>query len=287
MADQTVLDTLYNFGSSVYQTVKEADPTNLLKTFEGVFLPTDYTFDSDVFPEDLGAEYMNHYMIMRFYTARGTLPLGLGPFANAPTGSNPFASGFKQNNYNVALYLPSEAGGGIFPNFSDTHEYPDISMSNILLNQIAASGSFAKASVAAGRAGAALSGRAINPGVQVLYKTTHLRTFEFAFLFAPRSENESKSMESIIKKIRKYSAPLDEGVFYRAPAEVEIEFHFNGKINPHIIKMKRQVVTYVDVNYAPHGTYSTFTNGHPVSCMLALKTREMEIIDRKDVEDGF
>lgn len=260
-----------------YPYIRDNDPTGIIKSLEGLFLTTNYTFQSDVFPEDLGAEYMNHYMIMKFYTPSGR--------TQGYTGS--LGSGFKANSYNVALFMPSESSMGIFPNFSDTHEFADISMTNILLNQIAAASKFGKVAVDAGRATAALTGRAINPAVQVLYKTTHLRTFEFAFLFAPRSENESRSMESIIKKVRKFAAPEDQGAFYRAPAEVEIEFHFNGQINPHVIKMKRQVITFIDVNYAPHGVYSTFTNGHPVSCMFAMKTREMEIIDRADVEDGF
>lgn len=230
----------------------------------------DYTFKRDSFPEDLGSEQVGHYMLMRFYTPGWAWQPPQGPLNG---------KGFTQNNYNVALFMPSEAGGGIFPNFSDTHEYPDIFMSNVLMNQIGA--------LNLAKGAAATTGRAINPGVQVLYKTTHLRTFEFAFLFAPRSEKESNSMKSIIKEIRKYSAPEDNGMFYRSPAEVEIEFHFNGSLNENVIKMKRQVVTFIDVNYAPQGVYSTFTNGHPVSCMLGIKTREMEIIDRADVMDGY
>lgn len=270
MADQSIFDTLYNFGKNAYQTIKQEDPTNLIKTIEQGVFTLDYSFNYDVFPEDLGAEYMNHYMIMRFYTPSGAVQPAYGPL-------NP--KGFGNNNYNVALFMPTEQGGGIFPAFEDTHEYADISMTNVFLNQIGA------AKVAKGAA--ATAGRAINPGVQVLYKSTHLRNFDFAFLFAPRSENESTSMERIIKTIRKYSAPNDEGWFYRSPAEVEIEFHFRGSINPHVIRMKRQVVTGITVQYAPQGVYSTFTNGHPVTCMFAMRTKEMEIIDRADVENGY
>lgn len=265
------LETVFNAITGVVETVKEwADPTGLIKSIEQGVFNIDYSFGYDVFPEDLGAEYMNHYMIMRFFTPSGFLQPQYGSFGGG---------GFGNNNYNVALFMPSDTGGGGFPMFDDTHEYAEISMSNVLLNQIGA------AKVVKG--GAAATGRAINPGVQVLYKSTHLRTFDFAFLFAPRSLKESESMERIIKTIRKYSAPDDQGVFYRAPAECEIEFHYAGQINPHVIKMKRQVVTGITVQYAPQGVYSTFTNGHPVSCMFYMRTREMEIIDRADVEQGY
>lgn len=247
--------------------------SDIIKGIDSAVFHTDYSFNADVFPDDLGSEQINHYMIMQFYTPGSPLE------GKPQTPYGPVSRGFTQNNYNVALFMPSEAGGGIFPNFTDTHEYPDIFMSNVLLNQIGA------LNIAKGAA--ATVGRAINPGVQVLYKTTHLRTFEFAFLMAPRTEHESQNMKSIIKNIRKYSAPKDEGITYQSPAEVEISFHFNGAANENVIKMKRQVVTYIDVNYAPQGVYSTFTNGHPVSCMLGIKTREMEIIDRADVEAGY
>lgn len=275
MADPGVFGSL----SNLYDTAREfaSDPMQGIKNLEQGIFNVDYGFRYDVFPEDLGAEYMNHYMTMQFYTQGSTAA------SNVPYGSFSGlvgSSGFNINNYNVALFMPSEAGGGIFPNFSDTHEYPDISMSNILLDQIGTAGKMFKGA-------ASMFGRAINPGVQVLYKTTHLRTFEFAFLFAPRSETESKAMENIIREVRRMAAPVDDGLFYRSPAEVEIQFRWAGRVNPHVIKMKRQVVTYIDVNYAPQGVYSTFTNGHPVSCMFAMKTREMEIIDRKDVEAGY
>lgn len=235
-------------------------------------MPERKPFDYDSFPEDLGAEYMQHYILMRFNVSKST-------FGN-PTGANYgslSSTGFTDNQYNVALFTPSENGGGVFPTFDDIHEYADISMTNVLLNQIAAG----KATPAI-KGAAALTGRALNPGVQVLYKTTQLRTFDFAFLMTPRSEKESITMKNIIKKIRGYAAPEDGTTFYRSPAEVEIQFRLKQGENPHIIKLKKQVITGINVQYSP-GTFSTFTNGHPVSALLTLRTREMEIINREDI----
>lgn len=266
MATPTIFDQLTDFVTDTYNAATA--PIDLIASTTGNLFNVDYTFKQDVFPEDLGSEYIGHYMIMQFYTQGQPVQSNYGPISR----------GYSMNNYNVALFMPSELGGGIFPVFEDTHEYADISMTNVFLNQIGA----AKTA----RALAAGTGRAINPGVQVLYKSTQLRTFDFSFLFAPRSENESNNMKSIIKNVRKYSAPKDEGAFYRSPAEVDISFHFNGSENTHIIRMKRQVVTSTTVQYSPQG-YSTFTNGHPVTCSFSMRTREMEIIDRDDVEAGF
>lgn len=224
----------------------------------------DQRYASDVFPQDLGAENMNHYMIISLYTP--------GSVASGP-------GGFTQNNYNVALFMPSEEGGGLFPVYTDTHEYAEISMSNIFMNQIAGAETTQRA-----RGAAAATARTINPGVQVLYKSTHLRTFDFSFMFAPRSQKESEALERIIKGIRSYAAPLDEGLFYRSPAEVQISFHWKGKENPHMIKMKRQTIRQIDVNFAPSGVYSTFSNGYPVYCQMTMRTREMEIVTRDDIQ---
>lgn len=257
----------------------------------------DENFGADIFPEDLSSDQLGHYMIIKVYTQSSGI--ASGPTGALTTGINrlagfynqtvnntilpqvPFLAGYNQNNYNVALFMPSEEGGGLFPSFTDTHEYAEISMSNVILNQIPA------AAASSLRAGVGATGRAINPGVQVLYRSTHLRNFDFSFLFAPRSESESRRMENIIKNLRRYAAPVDEGIFYRSPAEIEIEFHRRGGINPHVIKMKRQTIRQIDVNYAPSGVYSTFNNGHPVHCMMTMRTKEMEIITRDAVEQGF
>lgn len=290
------------------------DWTTRLSDAASVFQP-DKRFDWDIFPQDLSSEQIGNYMIIRVYTQSGAIAAPTGTLGNAfaagvgatagtiSNALNAVAQGlgyippfnftnnaplarYDQNNYNVALFMPSEEGGGLFPSFTDTHEYAEISMSNVILNQIPAAASGAL------RGAVGATGRAINPGVQVLYRSTHLRNFDFSFLFAPRSQRESVAMENIIKKLRMYSSPVDEGLFYRSPAEIVIEFHRRidnsvGGINYHVIRMKRQTVRQIDVNYAPSGVYSTFKNGYPVHCMMTLRTKEMEIITRNAVEEGF
>ena len=139
-------------------------------------------------------------------------------------------------------------------------------------------------------AGAAM-GHPINPGIEVLYRSTELRTFTFVFLMAPVNEKESNSMKNIIKRLRMYAAPESNsalgGYVYNSPAEFVIKFYHKGNENENIPKIRRCVLTDIDANFTPTGEWSTFTNGHPVSCQLMLNFREMEIIHRSLIEGGF
>jgi len=142
-------------------------------------------------------------------------------------------------------------------------------------------------SITAAGAIAPALGHPINPGVEVLYRSTNLREFQFGFLFAPKSQNESVAIESIIKTIRRFAAPLDQGLQFRSPAEVEIKFYNKGQINPHLPKLKRCVITGITADFAPQGEWSTFRNGYPVAASMILDVTEMEIITRQAVQDGF
>lgn len=224
---------------------------------------TKYQFQNLHFPEDLGSEDMNHYLIMNFFTG-GVVGTG---------AAQRFASTPKEHILSVALPMPSATGGGMFPIFRDSHEYSDIKLTNIFNNAIGVSGQTATG----------IMRRAINPGVQVLYRGTGLRQFDFAFVFAPASEAESIAMENIIARIRAYASPVNRGVLFEAPTEVEVKFYSNGKENLHIPRISRSVISDVEVNYATNGEWSTFINGHPVAAQLMIRMREMEIIDRNDI----
>jgi hypothetical protein len=61
---------------------------------------------------------------------------------------------------------------------------------------------------AIGLAGARIKGMGtINPKIDVLYGNSELRRFQFSFFLAPESAAESKTVKSIIKTLRKFSAP--------------------------------------------------------------------------------
>lgn len=264
---------------------------------------------SNVFPEDLGDSQTGHSVGFTAYNSSAAAQsianigqIGAGAFdilGQSLFGFDPeivnntmnfIGMGDAPNTYyttpidSVFMYVP--AGGQSPMTWDSEHVYTDVKLARAVTNWI---GVTEMAETIAG-----MTGRAINPRVQVLFQTTNLRQFDFTFLMAPQSKTESDSMKSIIKCFRKNSAPTlgTGGYLFRSPPEWQIHFWYKEqgawKENDNIPKIKRSVLNRVNVSYpVPGGEYSTFSNGHPVSAMIQLKFTEMSIVDSKRIDEGY
>lgn len=138
---------------------------------------------------------------------------------------------------------------------------------------------------------AQLAGYPINPRVEVLYSSTDLRQFRFEVLLAPRNEKESQSIEAIVRTLRFHAAPeLDPktaGFTFIPPAEFDITFYNKGVENTKIPRINTCVLQTIEVDYAPAGFYSTFSNGHPVAARMTLGFTEVEPLHRARILQGF
>lgn len=238
-----------------------------------------------VFPENLGTDLsMSHWMNINAY----------------PAGQ------VNRINDTISLFIPGGPQNGSL-SWKTVNDYAEISMTKL-----------GPSAIAIGNFAAQLAGGAINPKVEVLFRTTQLRQFQFNFMFAPSSREESENMEKIIKTLRGHAAPeidnndpmgpyigggggvsigglnipvptnqaqyLTSGLGMKAPSEFTIDFYREGgQINEHIPKIARSIIERIDVDYAPQGEFSTFSNGYPVSAMLTVVFREMRIIDRSSI----
>ncbi len=142
--------------------------------------------------------------------------------------------------------------------------------------------------------GATISGMAgypINPRVEVIFSRTHLRQYRLEFLMAPRNERESIAMQGIIRTLRFHSVPeLDQatrGFTFVPPAELDFTFFNKGVENLYIPRMNTCVLDQIEVDFAPTGTYSTFSSGHPVMARLSMGVREIEPLHKRRVLQGF
>jgi hypothetical protein len=139
---------------------------------------------------------------------------------------------------------------------------------------------------------AAATGTVVNPMMEILYSSPRPREFQFDFQFNPRDEKEAKEVQDIIDSIRFFQAPeIKEGsggFFLIPPAEFDISFYYNGKINPNIPPVSTCVLSNVNVNYAPNG-FSTYEipnetsaqigrTGMPVSIIMQLSFMETEMV---------
>jgi hypothetical protein len=134
-----------------------------------------------------------------------------------------------------------------------------------------------------------LTGRPINPRVEVLFSTTDQRQFVFEVLMAPRNEQESQTIRAIVQTLRYHSAPEigPLGLFWIPPAEFDITFYNKGVENVNIPRVNTCVMERIEVDYSPTGVYSTFRNGHPVAVRLSMSFREIEVLHKQRILQGF
>ena len=137
---------------------------------------------------------------------------------------------------------------------------------------------------------------AINPQLELIYEGTDFRSFRFSFMFYPRSKKEAVEILDIIDSFTFHQAPENLsssfGRYLVPPSEFEIEFRYNGGINPNIPKVAPCVLTSISVDYAPNGfaSYETLLSanqperggtGMPVAIRMDLSFKETRIITKQ------
>lgn len=145
------------------------------------------------------------------------------------------------------------------------------------------------------KTGAQILGFALNPVIEVLYQSPVLRTFNFDFVFAPRSSQEADMVWNIIHEFRRHSAPefLDGsyGVILVPPSDFDITFMRKGESgfveNTNMPRITSCVCEDVQVDYAAAGQFSTYTDGMPIQIRMRLSFKELDIITREKIDKGY
>jgi hypothetical protein len=134
-----------------------------------------------------------------------------------------------------------------------------------------------------------------NPQLELIYSKPQFRQFRFSFMFYPRSQREAREVIDIIEMFKYHQAPeLLNGTYGRflvPPSEFDIQFMYNGQENVNIPKVSTCVLTGLDINYAPTGTFAAYETidsnspskggtGMPVGIGLDLSFTETEIITK-------
>ena len=133
-------------------------------------------------------------------------------------------------------------------------------------------------------------GYAFNPQAQMLFENINFRTYSMSFTFTPRSQQEAAKVQEIIQTFRKHAAPTimtgAAGFFFTPPSIFNVRFWSNGKENKNINKIADSVIENVEVNYAPNG-WSAHHDGAPVQVQMTLNFKEISLIDRTKIQNGY
>ena len=213
----------------------------------------------------------------------------------------------------IALYIPDSISETYAASYTDVSVLDAISEGASALSSIGgkdASGiakffsgagsavkdSLAVAQSSAGKLAGSALGVAINPGKQIIFDGIDFRTFAFSFTFSPASIGESNVVHDIVRTFKYHAAPtVGTGVgaaFFTPPSSFTIEYLYNGGNNGgsniYLNKIAECVLESITVNYGPNGIWSAFNNtGAPTQVTLSLSFKELEIIDRTKINQGY
>ena len=139
-------------------------------------------------------------------------------------------------------------------------------------------------------------GVAQNPYMEMMFSGVGFRKFQFDFVLRPKSFNEIKTVQQILKVFRMHSKPSYTGrslgkSFMDHPMEFSIEFLMQNPgggswlPNSNIPKIKNCVCDNVTTNYTPQSIWASYHAGHPVAVNLNLSFQETELVMAEDVRD--
>jgi len=138
--------------------------------------------------------------------------------------------------------------------------------------------------------------KALNPAVEAIFQSVDLRTFNYNFRFTPRSENEVRTVDNIIKLFKFHMLPervQNEAVGRHLifPSEFEIYYMFQGVENQWYPFTGQCVLTDMDVTYGPGGESQHFRpvdgSPPPTEINMSLTFTETEIMTKEKIVEGY
>lgn len=154
----------------------------------------------------------------------------------------------------------------------------------------AAGAGIALAKLPMGGFASAVTGLAQNPKKEQLFKGVDFRVFNFEYQFAPRNEQESKNVKRIIDLFKLHMHPEfkdDNGYLFIYPSEFEIVYYQGDSENMNLPRHTSSVLVDMSINYTPQGMYNTFNDGASTLITMNLTFKELAILTKAEMLDGF
>jgi len=136
-------------------------------------------------------------------------------------------------------------------------------------------------------------GESENPRAETLFKSIGFREFEFNYIFAPKTEEDSKLIKDIIYLFKYHMHPeisklTTTGQYLVMPSEFDIEYYYKNEENLEVNRITTCVLTSMNVDYTPNNTWQAFSGtGSPTHITMALRFKETEPLNRNLIDGGF
>ena len=135
-----------------------------------------------------------------------------------------------------------------------------------------------------------------NPMLEAIFQSVDFRTFSYTFRFTPRTENEVRTADDIVRLFKFHAAPERMagekiGRHFRFPSEFDIFYMYQGTESKWYPMLHTCVCTGVDVTYGPNGETQHFRpvdgSPAPTEINLTLQFTETEINTKETIKLGF
>jgi hypothetical protein len=132
------------------------------------------------------------------------------------------------------------------------------------------------------------SGTSLNPFREVVFESVDFRSFTFKYKFLPKSKKESEDVRNIVTLFKEHMHPqLSAGkLFFIYPSEFQITYYYENDENTYFHRFRPCALESLDVSYGGE-QFSSFKDGNPTEVNLTMTFRELEILTRQMIRDGY
>jgi len=130
--------------------------------------------------------------------------------------------------------------------------------------------------------------------MQLAFKGVDRRSFQYTFKMTPKNAREADEIKKIVAAFKinmmpEYKEGKRDTLNY--PATFDIEYHYKGKRNDYLNRVSECFLENVQVQYGGD-RYKTFDphnseGAPPVETSVTLAFKEIEIMHREKIKDGF
>lgn len=139
------------------------------------------------------------------------------------------------------------------------------------------------------------SGKVVNNRMEVVFEGMERRDFSFTFKMMPKSKEEAVNVDNIVKTFRFYSAPSFDGApgtsrTFIVPATFDIEYFYQGGRNNFLNRISTCVLMNCNVTFGGERVqfFKPLGKGAPpVETSIELTFKELEVITREKINEGF
>lgn len=128
-----------------------------------------------------------------------------------------------------------------------------------------------------------------NPNPSLFFQGVPLRTHSFVWQFIPKTEEESRTLHSMLKKFRQRITPKKKESFLTYPDLIQIKImddNGNDMSEKYGTKFLKSHVSSFNVNYTPAGTSAFYKDGYPAGVSLAIDIQEIEMYVDEIIDTG-